>query len=90
MSISISLSNKNNIIPYKNSTNNGDNNRDSGRDSGGDSNGVNKGYGAKMTNTQDELGKLVNYRSKFIPTSLYVKILTPGLRSRAAICFEFT
>lgn len=47
----ISLSNKSNIVTYKNITNNGNIDRDSGSDSGNDSDGVNEGYNAKITYT---------------------------------------
>ena len=54
MSTSISPSNKDNIVIYRNRTNNSDSDMDSGGDNGGDSDGVNKGYSAKMTFTQNE------------------------------------
>ena len=54
MSTSISLSNKGNIVTYRNRINNSDSDKNSGGDSGGDSNGVNESYSMKMTYTQDE------------------------------------
>lgn len=42
-------------------------------DSGIDSDNINKGYGAKMTYTQDKLGMLVNHKTIILYRS-------PGLR----------
>ena len=94
MSTSISPSNKSNIIIYRKSTNNSNSGRDSGSDSinnsGNDSDNANESYNAKMTRIQDELGKLVNYGTKLVLPSLYIKISTPELRPGTATCFEFT
>ena len=64
MSPSISLSNKGNIVTYRNSINNSNNCKNSNGNSGSDSDGVNKGfnegYDAKIICIQDESGTLVN------------------------------
>ena len=57
MSSLLSPSNKDKIVNYKKSTNNGNSDRDSGSNSGGDSEDVNESYGAKMICIQDKLGK---------------------------------
>ena len=60
MSTSISLSNKSNIVTYRNSINNNNSDKDSDNDSGGDSDSVNEGYGMKIICTRDESETLVN------------------------------
>lgn len=51
MSTSILISNKSNIMTYRNSLNNGDSDKDSGVDSSVDYDGVNEAYGVKITYT---------------------------------------
>ena len=51
MLTSISLSNKGNIITYKNSTNNNNSDKAISGDNGNNNNDVNKGYNAKIIYT---------------------------------------
>lgn len=70
MSTLILLSNKNNIINYKNNINNGDGDRDNGGNNGSDNNDINKSYNTKITHIQDKPSALPNHESITPYTSL--------------------
>ena len=63
MLISISPSNKSNIITYMNSINKGDSEKNSDSDNGGDNDSINKDNSIKMTYTKDKPGMLVKYKT---------------------------